>query len=192
MRWNSDYKNCNKPFWLNILIGIVCCGTFDGTFAVELSNILPCDYADSMNITNGHLLPNNNYIFNGVEYPDGHYARINYTISEKKIVPQHPYIRGCVCNVKDCIRFCCPYGSYLEMKNGGGFCRHHDVAKHIDGEIINQNNETQRIKYHEHFAILHRYPCENILRMPNEEQYSITHVSTSSFHRTSLIKWRLY
>lgn len=158
-----------------ILIGLFCLSAYDGIIAFEPSNVLPCDYADSVNITSGILQPNNSYIFNGVEYPKDHYAKIRYSILNNEIIPRPPYIRGCLCNVKNCIRFCCPYGSYLEIKNGVGRCRPHKAAKFIDGEIVNENNQTQRIKLHEHFAILHKYPCENI-RVASDE-YAITHVS---------------
>lgn len=184
MHWNSGTSN--GLCWLSILIGIHCLGVFSVVSASESTNILPCEYADSFNITRGILQPNNSYIFNGVEYPEGHYATINYTIFDGKIIPQQPYIRGCVCNVKKCIRYCCPYGSYLELKNGAGRCQHHKEAKHIEGEIVNQNNETKRIKYHEHFAILHTYPCKSF-EMPGE-QYSVTHVSIFNWHGTGRAK----
>lgn len=166
------HKNGKKSCWPVVLFGIFFC--VNSNDALEPSNILPCDYADSINITSGILQSNRSYIFNGVTYPENHYAKINYTLDKEKIIPQRPYIRGCLCNVKKCIRFCCPYGSYLELKNGGGNCRGHKVAKNIDGEIINQNNETQRIKFHEHFAVLHKYPCQN-LHLPGEP-FVIKHV----------------
>lgn len=175
MQWHSNFQNSSRLCWLNILIFL---GIFNVALATEPTNILPCDYADSVNISAGILQPNKSYTFNGLEYPEGHYAKIDYTIFDRKIIPQTPYIRGCVCNVKKCLRFCCPYGKYLEIKNGIGRCHFHESAKHIEGEIINHNNETKRIKYRDHFAILHTYPCKS-LEMPGE-QYSITHVSVFS------------
>lgn len=171
MHRRSNYEKSIELCWLHILVVFVACSV---AFAAELTE-LPCDYADSVNITAGILQPNKSYTFNGVEYPEGHYAKIDYTIFNKKIVPQKPYIRGCICNVKKCLRFCCPYGKYLEIKNGIGRCQFHESAKHLEGEVINHNNETRRIKYRDHFAILHTYPCKNI-ELPGE-QYSITHVS---------------
>lgn len=175
MHRNPGLKNSNKLHWLNILIAIHCLGVLNAASTFDPINILPCDYNDSLNITNGILQSNKSYILNGVEYPEGHYAKINYTIFDKKIIPQKPYIRGCICNVKNCIRFCCPFGTYLELKNHVGKCSRHEAAKNIQGDILHQNNETKRIKYHDHFAILHAYPCKNFNMQ--DEQYSITHVS---------------
>lgn len=180
MHWNLDYKNHNRRQY--VFLGLFCLSAIDVIFAFEPSHILPCDYSDSINITNGILQPNKSYIFNGVEYGQGHYAKIDYTIYNDKIIPQRPYIRGCLCNVKHCIRLCCPYGSYLEIKNSAGICRRHEAAKYIEGEIINQNNETQRIKFHEHFAILHKYPCQDV-HLPGED-YAITHVSCFFLQRS--------
>lgn len=180
MHWHLNYRNSNKLCCLSILIVF---GVSNIAFAMD--DVLQCDYADSVNITAGTLQPNKSYTYNGIEYPEGHYARIAYIIFDQKIIPKTPYIRGCVCNVQKCLRFCCPYGKYLEIKNGVGRCHFHDAAKHIEGEIINHNNETKRIKYHDHFAILHTYPCKS-LDMPGE-QYSITHVSVL-WHRTIATK----
>lgn len=171
MHWNLDYKIT--------LIVLLFLGEFAVVYADSLpSKVLQCDYADSLNITGGILLPNKNILFRRVMYPENQYAKINYSIFENEIIPEDPYYRGCICNIKSCIRMCCPYGSYLEIKNNAGMCLHNDAAKRIDGDIINQNNETKRIKYHDHFAILHRFQCRN-LHMRGEN-YSITHVSASN------------
>lgn len=174
MRLHLFYENSIKSGWLLILIGLFSSNSIN---AYEPSHVLPCDYADSINITNGVLHPNKSYVLFGMEFPEDHYAKIDYTVVEEKTIPQLPYIRGCLCNVKKCIRFCCPYGSYLELKNTAGICRRHGSARNINGEIVGENNKTQRIKFHEHFAVLHKYPCQD-LHLTND-QFVITHVRIS-------------
>lgn len=168
----------NRGVWLIVLIKLLFIN-WSCVHSDEISSNLPCDLRDSINITMGTLHPNKSYTFNGIEFPLGEYAKLNYTLNiiTSQVVTVPPYIRGCLCNVKSCVRFCCPYGTYLLLKDNGGECRKHEAAKNIEGEIVDGNNDTQRIKFHQHFGIVHKFPCKN-LYIPGE-QFKITHVSVT-------------
>lgn len=136
---------------------------------------LPCDFLDSVNITGGILHSNNSFIFKGIEFKAGQYAKINYIVRDGESSIVKPYYRGCPCKDKPCIRLCCPYGSFVVSKKADGefICREDDSARHIEGEIINENNETQTINFEERFGFVDRV-CTNYYYA---DDFQITHVS---------------
>lgn len=140
------------------------------------SKLLPCDYLDSTNITDGALFPNKSIIFGGVEFSEDHYAKINYHKSRGMKHLVDPYIRGCLCELRRCIRFCCPHGAYLAVgASGAGNCQPDNGTWTLDGHILDQYDEIKRVKLDQHFAIVHGFPCKHIF-IPGE-QFDIKHVS---------------
>lgn len=83
--------------------------------------VLPCHFFDSKNISGGGLQPNGDLIFEDVIYPKNQYATIDYTYNMLKygkyIEKVDPYVRGCICNIKPCLRLCCPLGTYQTKEN---------------------------------------------------------------------------
>ncbi|XP_058833696.1 G-protein coupled receptor Mth2-like isoform X2 [Topomyia yanbarensis] len=70
---------------------------------------LPCDFLDSVNITDGALERDGSIMHDSVRYDVLHYAKVNYSYDASGAqiyVPDH--IRGCVCQVKSCVWVCCP------------------------------------------------------------------------------------
>ncbi|XP_052894771.1 G-protein coupled receptor Mth2-like [Anopheles moucheti] len=82
---------------------------------------LPCDYIDSVNITDGERLPNGDIRHNGVIYNKTYYRTIDYEYEQfttKKFVPE--YVRGCLCAVRICVRLCCGEHEYLGQDEAQG------------------------------------------------------------------------
>lgn len=123
---------------------------------------LPCDYHDSIDITNGTKHPNNSISLNGHEFQPDHYAKINYKVENGKRVRTNPVTRGCPCLIRPCTRLCCPYGTYsiLEGTDITG-CTEHDPSMKF--EIILQfHNGTQNDHFDgvQHFGFANRI-CEH-------------------------------
>lgn len=179
-----DLLNCGNLDTMNfksiIFVGLLLT-KWGSIYALDRSLVqssdLPCDYLDSSNITDGTLLSNKSIIFDGVEFPEDHYAKIDYFISHGiKHITIDPYIRGCLCKLKSCLRFCCPRGAYLDINgSGGGYCRPQNVTWKLEGHILDQYNETKRVTFDQHFGIVHSFPCKQIF-LPGEE-FQIKHVS---------------
>lgn len=72
---------------------------------------LPCHYYDSINITNGIWHQNNSVSFDNTEFPHDQYAEVNYTLDGAK-KDTDPHFRGCLCNIKPCLRLCCSNKQY--------------------------------------------------------------------------------
>lgn len=111
-----------------LFIGLVILKTLNA----ESIGKLPCKFDDSIDITNGIFHPNKSITFNGLEYPVGQYAKINY-IEEW----ENPHYRGCPCNIQPCIRMCCPFGSFtIAKKTEIWGCLPSEAAKHVTIEIL--------------------------------------------------------
>lgn len=124
-----------------------------------LGRELPCHFYDSINITDGVHHANQSITFHGIEYPPEQYVEVNYIlINGARPVKVTPYIRGCLCSIRACVRLCCPYGSFVTKINteNGIKCRESESVKPIESEIITGYNETSIVNLDKHFAYIDR------------------------------------
>ncbi|XP_055619911.1 G-protein coupled receptor Mth2-like isoform X3 [Toxorhynchites rutilus septentrionalis] len=78
------------------------------TFAFLSNGELPCEFLDSINISNGTRHPDGSIVFDDIRYESSNYAWIDYDLTENGTVIDVPaYARGCVCQVKSCVWLCC-------------------------------------------------------------------------------------
>lgn len=134
---------------------------------------LPCHFFDSKNITGGIKQSDDSIIFDGIIYPNDQYATVNYELNKGKNTVVTPYIRGCTCNIKPCLRLCCPLGKIHKKENGTMVCRDHEAARNFKSEVLHDNNETKILNLDDHFAYVDGHPCKT---MYIEDDYQITHV----------------
>ncbi|XP_030380158.1 G-protein coupled receptor Mth-like isoform X2 [Scaptodrosophila lebanonensis] len=91
---------CNKIKWLYaIMIWIPI---------ADLIEIHGCDYFDTVDLTGSKRFSNGSYLYERVLIPPYLTGEYDYEIifdGHRINVPQH--VRGCVCQMKACIRFCC-------------------------------------------------------------------------------------
>lgn len=129
---------------------------------ILINRELPCDIIDSINITAGILLPNENITFNGIEYSKDQYVEVDYILRngvDRINVDSH--IRGCICNLKPCIRLCCPHSSFAESMEFSEEvkCRENETAKNIQFEVLHENDEISILNLDQHFGYVDRI-CE--------------------------------
>lgn len=115
---------------------------------------LPCEFFDSVNITDGIRYSNQSISYNGIELKYDQYAEIDYIFIGLERFEAKRHIRGCPCIGKPCIRLCCPYGSFVEsMKFGEEVkCRKDEAAKSIQTQIIDENNQTRTVILDDRFG----------------------------------------
>lgn len=133
----------------------------DWTAAFFSNNNLPCNYLDSIDISNGVQQTNNSIIYSGIEYQTKHYGEINYILNDDmKSIIVKPYFRGCPCQIKSCIRLCCPHGSFVDVIKGQQQqrikCRQHLRAKNVMAEILHENNMSKTLNLDQHFTYVNR------------------------------------
>ncbi|XP_031635605.1 G-protein coupled receptor Mth2-like [Contarinia nasturtii] len=120
---------------------------------------LPCDFSDSVNITDGLLHQNKSITFNGIEFPRDHYANISYVLENEVELKVIPYFRGCPCIDKSCIRLCCPLGTFVEKVNpndGSMICSKNETVKNLTAEVFDQNNQSTILNLDQHFGYVDR------------------------------------
>ncbi|XP_041769481.1 G-protein coupled receptor Mth2-like isoform X1 [Anopheles merus] len=124
---------------------------------------LPCDFIDSVNITDGERLPNDEIRHNGVIYNKTYYRVIDYDYQDfatKRYVPN--YVRGCLCAVRICVRLCCGEHEYL-----GKRCTHTDDYLPI---LVNVSaTEAVDLRNHSLYGFLYGKPCEQVYELLPEE-----------------------
>ncbi|XP_055295354.1 G-protein coupled receptor Mth2-like [Sitodiplosis mosellana] len=127
--------------------------------ATSITTGLPCNFHDSINITDGLLGKDDSIQFNGIIFPRGQYAEIDYILvngTERSPVSSHR--RGCPCKVKTCIRLCCSPGKVFDSKLGvkeiGELfkCANNDKAKNLTFEIREKNNKMEKVNLNEEFS----------------------------------------
>lgn len=142
---------------------------------------LPCDFQDSINITDGLPGPNDSVQFNGIIFPNGQYAEIDYiVVNETKRTTVNAHWRGCPCNIKNCIRLCCPpekvFDSKLGIKAFGEHvkCVNNDKAKNVEIEMRMENDQTLKVNLNEEFSYV--IPTSRKIYVLGEK-WEIKHVS---------------
>ncbi|XP_055304983.1 G-protein coupled receptor Mth-like isoform X2 [Sitodiplosis mosellana] len=156
---------------------------------------LPCHFLDSINITDGNRLANDDSIeFNGLVYSRKQYAEINYVLLRDGTdqITVDPYIRGCICNIKPCVRLCCPLGTLNTDDTDITVCQDHDKGNKFEAEVIHKNNETKVIPLERFFAYIEGIPCNFVYF---DDDYQITHkgeisrgnLSTKLTHQNSCL-----
>lgn len=136
---------------------------------------LPCEIFESKNISAGHRFENETILYAGIYYPREQYARINYMFDRNATrIEVEPYVRGCICKFKDCVRFCCPPG----YKKVGRNCKKSDiVATELTHDIRHDNNDTTTVVVNNHFGTVHDKSCSLHIDI---DEYYLMHVGSIS------------
>lgn len=159
--------------WLFITIGFASLNWSNGFI---LSRELPCHYLDSINITDGIKQKDGSILYNKNRFTKDQYTKVNYILEngvERIIVP--PYLRGCLCNNKPCIRFCCPVGSFHDpTATGKRKCSQNESAQQFESDILDDTqNKRQKVILDQHFAYVDDKPCSNLYLAG---EYNLTNV----------------
>lgn len=163
--------------WMIIVIGLLSLNWSDALF---LSRELPCRFLDSIDITDGALQNDKSIVFNNITYTKDQYATINYIMENgTNRIAVDPYIRGCICNRKACIRLCCPHGTFVDTTiKQGKKCRNDEAAKELEAQIIDEHNQVKTVILDDYFAYVDDRPCSKFYLA---EAYKIMHVRYYSY-----------
>ncbi|EDS40045.1 conserved hypothetical protein [Culex quinquefasciatus] len=130
---------------------------------------LPCDFIDSVNITDGVRDSAGNIIHNNILYKPKYFRTIDYDyehFSRKKFVAE--YIRGCPCAVRLCIRMCCPYGTVFFQRK----CvpTESQLVVNVNTTLYNSNrsSEVVDLTQNQMYGFLYGKPCESVYQLDPE------------------------
>ncbi|XP_016969199.1 G-protein coupled receptor Mth-like [Drosophila rhopaloa] len=108
-----------------VLLLIVNCG-----LQKTNAEILGCDFYDTIDISSSRKLPSGSYIYEDLVIPLHLTGEYDYKVlpdNSKKKVTSH--LRGCVCKLKPCVRFCCPFDHIMY----GSLCYDDMTMDELDG-----------------------------------------------------------
>lgn len=143
--------------WTSMLVGFLCIISVNLAFLIDPE--LPCDFVDSIDISTGIPHSNKSIIFNGMIFPEDQYAKVNYVLKDgTKPIIVEPYVRGCPCNIRPCIRLCCPFGTFAKIMTPEGSveCSEHETAWSFGFDVIDENNQTKIPDPKHHFGFVDR------------------------------------
>lgn len=158
--------------WLIVLFGLL---SINWTYAHLGNHELPCQYLDSINITDGITQSDESILFDNNKFTKDQYSVIDYILENGTVhVTVKPYLRGCLCNTKPCIRLCCPFGSFFDrtMKEKKK-CRRHEVATQFPSQIQAENDDTKQMLLNHSFRYVDDRPCPNFFAV---RDFKITQV----------------
>lgn len=129
------------------------------------TNELPCEFEDSINITDGSIQPDGSILNDGTKYTKQQIYTVNYRMdNNNKRIKANAHLRGCPCMVKPCLRLCCPLGSFVnmsELKRGTELqtipCYRHEAAKNFQSEVfdsISHQSQVQILDEYFSYAVL--------------------------------------
>lgn len=148
--------------WLFIMISLLMTVNWSSGFL--LGRELPCHFLESVNITDGTQQSDGSIIYMGNQFTKNQYTKINYILEngEKRIIVQ-PYLRGCLCNQKPCIRLCCPNGSVFDPTiETGRKCRQNKAAQQLESDVFDDTHtKVKKISLDQHFAYVDDKPCSS-------------------------------
>lgn len=144
---------------LHVIVSVLL---FFCVHSIEAVNIFgkpvePCEFRDSVNISSGFEDRDGNYLHDNTVYPRGSFATYNYTIEKftNKKVSVDPHVRGCICTLKTCIRFC---------------CRTNEGCENITKFVVPTKNGKEEIDIVEsNYGVLFESPCNQMYALDPEE-----------------------
>lgn len=171
--------------WMISIIGLLSLNWSD---AFLLGRELPCHFLDSINITAGVIRNDKSIVYKNVTYSKNQYAKINYIIENGSTrITVEPYLRGCLCNNKPCIRLCCPFGTFSDLTvKQGRKCRSDEAAKEYEATIFDEFNEDHNVTLDHHFAYVDDRPCNKFYLAKDYKMKYVRHLKTNC----SIKKWQ--
>lgn len=119
----------------------------------------PCFFFQTVNVTGDQRFPNGSYLHDGVMIPHHLIGVYNYVYKDA-VTPTRvaPHLRGCICKLKPCVNFCCPYG---QMHNGTecvDASRDFDWPRAVNTTL--RNGSIKEVDIFQQFAVVPFRPCE--------------------------------
>ncbi|XP_058982387.1 G-protein coupled receptor Mth2 isoform X2 [Musca domestica] len=118
----------------------------------------PCFFFQTVNVTADKRFANGSYLHDGVIIPHNLIGVYNYVykdpVTQTRVAP---HLRGCICKLKPCVNFCCPYG---QVHNGTD-C--YDASSELDWpheiNVTLRNGLQKTVDVFEQFAVVPFRPC---------------------------------
>lgn len=166
-----------RRLWLAV---VVLCFAVDSLGQQQL----PCEFRDSVNISGGTVDAQSNIHHDGIKYEPKHYALISYDYAgfDTRVEVPVAYTRGCICQLRSCVRLCCPVGQWLASDGNTSACVDSDGPFKVWVNVSSTSGEVQNVNLLEEpkFGVVHQKPCAGMFPEVLDE-WSIDDVSWGTF-----------
>ena len=133
----------------------------------------PCFFFHTVNVTDGQRFDNGSYLYDGVIIPHKYIGVYNYIYTDLTVaVRVAPHLRGCICKMKSCINFCCPFGQ-IYSSNATCIDMPNDAKWPTELNMTQSDGSLKTVNVLKQYAVVHFRPCENmyILDPVNSPEY---------------------
>ncbi|KAH8249998.1 hypothetical protein KR026_003431, partial [Drosophila bipectinata] len=146
-----------------------------GILAMDIPN---CDFFDTVDISSSEQLSDGSYIYEGVHIPATLTGSYDYQIDpagKRETVPKH--IRGCVCQLKACVRLCCPYNQFREATKCVGNTNPQNITWDYSLNVTLDDGSVKIVDFlkdmiHQHDTPFSCYSYPLDARDPNDTDFS--------------------
>ncbi|XP_058464528.1 G-protein coupled receptor Mth2-like isoform X2 [Malaya genurostris] len=153
---------------------------------------LPCEFRDSVNISSGTRDSQQNFLYGGLKYTSEHYALINYDyVSFDEVVAVPPYYRGCICQLTNCVRLCCPVGKWFSSDGEKTTCNNtgSDLPFKVWANVSSGDGaRVANLVDAPNFGFVHQKPCPGVLPGELEEWYLDEHGTIQIMEDISILQ----
>ncbi|EDV95978.1 probable G-protein coupled receptor Mth-like 9 [Drosophila grimshawi] len=156
--------------WLIIIATTITTISTETTIAKAHGNF-PCPYADTVNITDGLRLRDGSYSFAGVLVPAELTAEYNFKVIDGVEYKAARHLRGCVCQIKPCITFCCPPDLVFNAQRWN--CTRPNQVRQITHIELSAsgNRSVEQVKIMDHFVVRTELGCRNKFVDSNHDSF---------------------
>lgn len=121
----------------------------------------PCFFFHTVNVTDDQRFENGSFLHDGVMIPHKYIGVYNYIYTDPiTAVKVKPHLRGCICKVKPCINFCCPFGKLYSSNDSTCI----DVSNSFEWpttlNMTLSNGSLKTVDIFQQYAIVHFRPCD--------------------------------
>lgn len=122
----------------------------------------PCNYSDTVNITDGLRLKDGSYSFEGLLIPLNLTAAYSYKVVDGIQYRAPKHMRGCVCHLKSCITFCCPPKlHYNESLQNCSANEEHSYSRQMHIEVKFHTGIEDKVNINDKFIVRYEFGCKN-------------------------------
>jgi Methuselah N-terminus len=145
--------------------------------AEVLRPVKSCEYHDTVPLNGSKLLADNKTLkHNTYNYNEDQWGVYDYVLNGSGKVATDIHRRGCICQVTDCIRLCCPWGEVFDSVKGSCAPLADGIPFRVHINVTdNGRTVTKDLAQHDHYVQRFVYEanhCEILDMVDKENQYT--------------------
>ena len=124
---------------------------------------LPCQFHDTVDLRNSQFHKNGSYIHDGIYIPANLVGLYDHIYETNERIDVSPHLRGCICHVKNCIRWCCAPNQIYDPLLRSCIDFHEHISSEVSLNTLESTTEEERkdIKYY-FYGLQSSVPCETV------------------------------